>query len=896
MCVKMIINDQEVLFEPGKTIIEVARENHIYIPSLCYHPKTGALGKCRVCAVEVQGKSGLQMACTTLAAENMVVNTESDEIRAARKMVVNLLLANGQHNCLSCEANGECELQDAAYYLGIEIPEYAIDAPVPDMDASSEMIALDLRKCIQCGRCIQADNCIVVQDVLGFAYRSLATKVICDHNIPMGESSCVQCGECSQICPVGAILDKKSLGKGRCYELKQVETICPYCGVGCQITVHINERTNEIVKITGVEGSPTNDGMLCVKGRYGYEFVNSPERLTTPLIRNTDGVLREATWDDALKLIAETFTRIKQEHGADALAGLCSAKVTNEENFAFQKFMRREIVTNNIDHCARLCHSSTVTGLAASFGSGAMTNDIAGIKHADVILIIGSDTTAAHPVIANRIKQAIRLGKSKLIVIDPKEIEMAKFATIYARQRCGSDVAVLNGIMHEIIANDWHDHAYIAERCEGFDELKKAVEEFTPEKVEQLSGIPAAQLREIASLFGKADTASIFYAMGITQHTTGVDNVRSIANLQMLCGNIGKDGGGVNPLRGQSNVQGACDMGGLPNVFSGYQPVADEKANAKFSAAWQRELPKQPGLTLIEMLNAAVQGTLKALYIMGENPMISDPDLNHVEHALETLDFLVVQDIFLTETALLADVVLPAASYAEKDGTITNTERRVQRMRKTVKSPGQAKEDWEIIQEIANAMGADWKYQSAHDIAEEIRQLTPSYGGISWERLGANGLQWPCPTLEHPGTPYLHKGTFARGKGVMVGIAFKEPAELPDAEYPLVLTTGRVLQHFHTGTMTRKTAGLNKLAGPMVMISVEDAEELGICNNERIRVSSRRGSIEAPAFVTRQIGKGTVYIPFHYHEAAANVLTNAALDPTAKIPEYKACAVRVSKI
>ena len=525
-----------------------------------------------------------------------------------------------------------------------------------------------------------------------------------------------------------------------------------------------------------------------------------------------------------------------------------------------------------------------------------MTNDIAGIKHADVILIIGSDTSAAHPVIANRIKQAIRFGKSKLIVIDPKEIEMVKFATIYARQRCGSDVAVLNGIMREIIANDWHDKAYIAERCEGFDDLKKAVEEYTPEKVEQLSGIPAAQLREIAALFGKADTASVFYAMGITQHTTGVDNVRSVANLQMLCGNIGKDGGGVNPLRGQSNVQGACDMGGLPNVFSGYQQVADEKANAKFSAAWQRELPKKPGLPLTEMLNAAAQGTLKALYIMGENPMISDPDLNHAKHALEALDFLVVQDIFLTETALLADVVLPAASYAEKDGTITNTERRVQRMRKAVKSPGQAKEDWVIIQEIAKAMGCDWNYQSAQEIMEEMRQLTPSYAGITWERIGANGLQWPCPTLEHPGTPYLHKGTFARGKGAMVGIAFKEPAELPDAEYPLVLTTGRVLQHFHTGTMTRKTAGLNNLAGPMVMISVEDAEALGIGNSERIRVSSRRGSIEAPAFVTRQIGKGTIYIPFHYHEAAANVLTNPALDPIAKIPEYKACAARVSKI
>ncbi len=525
-----------------------------------------------------------------------------------------------------------------------------------------------------------------------------------------------------------------------------------------------------------------------------------------------------------------------------------------------------------------------------------MTNDIAGIQEADVILIIGSDTSAAHPVLANRIKQAVRFGKTKLIVIDPKEIEMAKFAAIYARQRCGSDVAVLNGIMREIIANDWQDNEYIEKRCEGFDDLKAAVEPYIPEKVEQLSGIPAQQLRDIARLFGTAETASVFYAMGITQHTTGTDNVWSVANLQMLCGNIGKNGGGVNPLRGQCNVQGACDMGGLPNVYPGYQRVTDEGANKKFEHAWGRKLSTKVGLTVTEMIGCAAAGTVKALYVMGENPMLSDPDVNHVRTALEQLDLLVVQDLFLTETALLADVVLPAASFAEKDGLYTNTERRAQLLRKALRPPGQAKEDWQILQDIANAMGSDWNYQSACDIQEELRQLTPSYGGISWERVGHTGLQWPCPTLQHPGTPYLHKGTFARGKGLMKGIAFQEPAELPDDEYPLVLTTGRVLQHFHTGTMSRKTPQLNNLAGPMVMISVEDAEALDIGNSETIRVSSRRGTIEAPAFVTKRIGKGTVYIPFHYHEAAANVLTNPAIDPVAKIPEYKACAVRVSKI
>jgi len=537
-----------------------------------------------------------------------------------------------------------------------------------------------------------------------------------------------------------------------------------------------------------------------------------------------------------------------------------------------------------------------VAGLAASLGSGAMTNDLAGIKKADVILIIGSDTSAAHPVIAYRIKQAVRSGKTKLIVIDPKEIDMVKHATIYARQRCGTDVAVLNGIMNSIIENNLYDKEYVENRCEDFEELKSAVARYTPEKVEKISGVPAQKIRDIAELFGKAETASLFYAMGITQHTTGIDNVWSTANLQMLCGNIGKEGGGVNPLRGQCNVQGACDMGALPNVFSGYQKVTDENVVQKFEKAWGRKLPNKVGLTVTDMVTYASDGKLKGLYVMGENPLLSDPDINHVKNAFGNLDFLVVQDIFLTETAELADVVLPASSYAEKDGLYTNTERRAQRLRKVVELPGQAKEDWAIIQEIANAMGSDWNYQSAHDISEEVCKLTPSYTGITWERVGHTGIQWPCPAIDHPGTPYLHKEKFVRGKGKMKGIPFKEPQELPDEDYPMVLTTGRVLQQFHTATITRKTDGLNKLAGPMVMISAQDADDLGIENGERVKVSSRRGEIVTPAFVTKRIGKGTIYIPFHYREAAANVLTNPVYDPVAKIPEYKACAAKVSKL
>lgn len=537
-----------------------------------------------------------------------------------------------------------------------------------------------------------------------------------------------------------------------------------------------------------------------------------------------------------------------------------------------------------------------MAGLAATLGSGAMTNDIAGIKNADVILIIGSDTSAAHPVIAARIKQAVRFGTTKLIVIDPKEIRMADYATIYARQRCGTDVAVLNGIMHVIIKNNWYDKAYVEERCEGFEELKKEVENYPPEKVEKISGVPAKKIEEMALVFGKAKTASLFYAMGMTQHTTGVDNVQSTANLQMLCGNIGKDGGGVNPLRGQNNVQGACDMGGLPNVFCGYQPVINDEARAKFEAAWNCKLSPKVGLTVTEMLGGIEKGSVKALYVMGENPALSDPNINHAIHALKKAEFLVVQDIFMTETAQLAHVVLPATVYAEKEGHFTNTERRVQRLRKAVNPPGEAKDDWAIIQEIANGMCGDWKYGSVKDIVDEICKLTPSYGGITWERTQDTTLQWPCPTVEHPGTPYLHKGKFARGKGLMKAIPFKEPAELPDKEYPFILTTGRVLEHYHTGTMTRKSEGLNNLAGPMVMISVEDANALKIENSEIVKVSSRRGQLEAPAFVTRRIGKGTIFIPFHYREAAANLLTNTAIDPVAKIPELKVCSAKVEKL
>ena len=538
-----------------------------------------------------------------------------------------------------------------------------------------------------------------------------------------------------------------------------------------------------------------------------------------------------------------------------------------------------------------------MAGLAAAFGSGAMTNTIADLEKAEVILVTGSNTTENHPVISTYIKRAVTQKGAKLIVVDPRKIPLTKFATIWMRQRLGTDVAWINGMMHVIIKEGLHDEKYIKERTVGFEEMKKVVEKYTPEYVEQITGIPKEKIIEAARLYGKAKAASIVYAMGITQHITGTDNVKSLANLAMLCGNVGIEGGGVNPLRGQNNVQGACDMGGLPNVYSGYQRVDDPQVREKMAKAWGVDsLPEKVGLTVTEMMDLAHKGKLKALYIMGENPAVSDPDLNHVKEALERLDFLVVQDIFLTETAQFADVVLPSLSFAEKEGTFTNTERRVQRVRKAVNPPGEAKEDWKILCEISMRMGYSMNYGSAKDIMREIASVTPSYAGISYERIEKEGIHWPCPSSEHPGTPILHVGKFASGKGVFHAIEYIPPAELPDKEYPFFLTTGRILYQYHTRTMTMRTP-LNEISPDcFVEISKEDAKKLGIKENDIIKVASRRGEIKAKAVITDKVDKGTIFIPFHYANAAANVLTNKALDPVAKIPEYKVCAVRIEKV
>ncbi len=677
--------------------------------------------------------------------------------------------------------------------------------------------------------------------------------------------------------------------------MKRTLTVCPYCGCGC--TFYLVSDNGRLVGVEPSTTHPVSRGGLCVKGWNAFAFVHHPDRLTIPLLRR-DGVLQPASWDEALDCVVQKLRHVQERHGADSVMFASSAKATNEENYLLMKLARAVFGTNNIDHCARLCHSSTVTGLAETFGSGAMTNSISCIDQAGVILIIGSNTTEQHPLIGSRILDAARNG-TRLIVADNRRIRLSRHAELHLRHRNGSDVALLNGIMQVIIAEGLADREFIAARTENYAALAKAVADWTPERSAAATGLEAGEIVAAARLFAGAERGMIVYSMGITQHSHGVDNVRCIAALAMLTGNVGRPGTGVNPLRGQNNVQGGCDMGALPDLYSGYQAVSDPLMREKFTRAWGvTNLPAAPGLPLTRAMDAASAGQLHGMFIMGENPMLSDPDQGHARKVLEGLELLVVQDIFLTETALLADIVLPAACYAEKEGTFTNTERRVQRVRKAVEPPGRARADWEIICDIARRAGyPGMSYAGPAEVMDEIAALTPIYGGITFDRLGPHGLQWPCPNKSHPGTPILHMERFTRGPGRFSPAFHRLPAELPDEQYPMVLTTGRTYFHWHTGTMTRRTHLLDR-EEPRSFIELhpDDAARLGIRDRDALLVSSRRGEVRTEARVTTMVIPGVVFMPFHFVEGAANALTNNALDPESSIPEFKVCAVRLEKL
>ena len=888
------IDDRQVTVSPQTTILDAAAAAGIDIPHLCHDPAWNIppSSSCRLCLVEVEGARAPVTSCSYLASDGMVVRTDTEKTLEMRRMVIELLLSDHPHDCLTCEQGGGCSLQEYAYALGVTESSYSSIAgdvksrPVQDGPA----IVYDRSKCILCGRCVEVCQNVHAGAAIEFCGRGFDTEIALPPGITRRESVCSECGNCIDVCPTGAMSGAMGQGQGRNWELDETETICPYCGCGC--TLVLNVRDNKVVKITGRGGLGVNEGLLCVKGRFGIDFMGHSERLTQPLIR-TGGKLEPAGWDEALELVAGRLAEIGAEFGPDAIAGLASAKCTNEENYILQKFIRAVIGTNNVDHCARLCHSSTVAGLARAFGSGAMTNSIEDFEVTDCIFVIGSNTTECHPIIGSAIKRAVARG-AKLIVADPRKIELAGLSELHMAQRSGSDVALINAMMHVILEEGLADEQFIAERTEGFAEFRAAVAPCRPELAEMITTVPAADIVHAARMYAQAPAASIVYSMGITQHTTGTDNVMSLANLAMLTGNVGKPGAGVNPLRGQNNVQGACDLGALPNVYPGYQKVDSPEAREKFQAAWGAELSPAPGLTVVEMMNAGAEGKLKALYLMGENPMLSDPDQNHVREALEKIDFVVVQDIFLTETAELADVVLPACGFAEKDGTFTNTERRVQLLHKAVDAPGEARLDWEIICGLASRMGYEMSYADAGAIEDEIASLSPIYGGITYDRLDKGPLQWPCPDAEHPGTPYLHKGKFSRGLGKFHPVEFVEARELPDEEFPILLTTGRVLEHFHTGSMSRRSRVLDALVpAGSIEISSTDAEKIGVADGATVKVTSRRGEIEVAARISPRVLPGAVFLAFHYRESPANRLTIAALDPIAKIPEFKVCAVRI---
>jgi formate dehydrogenase alpha subunit len=672
--------------------------------------------------------------------------------------------------------------------------------------------------------------------------------------------------------------------------MEKVHTTCIYCGCGCGLFLHVeNDR------VTGASPSPSHPmsrGRLCIKGWLAGEFVGHPERLRFPLVRQGEMFVR-IPWEDALSLTASRLKEIRRESGAESVGILTSAKGTNEENYLFMKLARAGLKTNNVDHAARLCHAPTVAGLSYAFGSGAMTNPIASLAEADAILVVGSNTTEQHPLIASYILKARARG-AELIVADPRRTQLADLASIRLSPRPGTDIAWINALQNVIIEEGLTDEVFISARTEGFEAVRQAVSVYSPEQAERISGIPARDLREAARAFGSAERGAVVYAMGITQHTKGTDNVQALANLVLMTGNIGREGTGLYPLRGHQNVQGACDMGALPDLYSGYQKVA--LAHEKFEKAWSTNLPDQPGLTALEMLESAEKGRLKGLLIVGENPMMSYPDRSRVGGALEALEFLAVCDIFPTETTELADVILPAASFAEKDGTFTSTERRIQRVRRAVPSPGEARSEWEVASDLLRRMGVAADYSSAAMVMDEIARLTPIYGGVAYDRLDTSGLQWPCPTRDHPGTGILHAEKFSIGRARFRAVEHREPFEAPDEEYPLILTTGRSLYHFHTGTMTRRTSLLEReVPQPTVEINPDDAKEMNIRNGQRVEVETRRGSIRLEARVTPNVPAGTIFVPFHFCEAPANVLTAQALDSQSKIPELKVSAARIRR-
>jgi formate dehydrogenase major subunit len=907
------IDDREIDIREGETIFRAARRLDIKLPHLCYSPKPGYRpdGNCRVCMVEVEGERVLAASCIRMPTPGMKVKTQTDRATTARRMVAELLVADQPG--LEIAHDPDSELWKIAKRQKIEPGRFPRDTR-PTPDRSHPAMAVNLDACIHCNLCVRACREVQVNDVIGMAGRGHHAKIVFDFDDPMGESTCVACGECVQACPTGALMPSVMLDENQTrvtYADREVDSLCPFCGVGCQVTYQVKDE--KIIYAEGRDG-PANHNRLCVKGRFGFDYIHHPHRLTKPLVRlpnakkdandqvdpaNPFTHFREASWEEALDIAAKGLVNIRDEKGVKALAGFGSAKGSNEEAYLFQKLVRTGFGSNNVDHCTRLCHASSVAALMEGLNSGAVSAPFAAAMDADVIIVIGANPAVNHPVAATYLKNAAKRG-AKLIVMDPRRQSLSRHATMHLAFKPGSDVAMLNAMLHTIITEGLTDQQYIAGYTEGFDELAQKIKEFTPEKMEPICGIPADTLREVARMYARSRASIIFWGMGISQHIHGTDNARCLIALALVTGQVGRPGTGLHPLRGQNNVQGASDAGLIPMFLPDYQPVGRTDLREPFEKLWHQELDPVRGLTVVEIMNAIHAGEINGMYIEGENPAMSDPDLQHAREALAKLDHLVVQDLFVTETAFHADVVLPASAFAEKAGTFTNTDRRVQLAREVIKPPGDARQDLWIIQEIGKRMGLPWNYDGPADVFTEMTQLMPSLANITWERLVREGaVTYPVDDPDKPGNEIIFTTGFptASGRGKIVPAKVIAPDEVPDDEYPMVLSTGRVLEHWHTGSMTRRSSVLDQIEPEAVaFMSPKDMRRLSVWPGDFIRLETRRGAVEVKVRSDRDVPDNMVFMPFCYAEAAANLLTNPALDPFGKIPEFKFCAVRAEKV
>ena len=908
--VNFTLDDQPVQAAADETIWQVAKRSGVDIPHLCYTDQLDyrADGNCRVCMVEIEGERVLAASCLRVPTEGMVVHSANARAKTAQSMVMELLLGDQPPRPVAHDADSR--LWHWADHLNLSDSRFPARV-APDADTSHPAMHVALDACIHCNLCVRACREVQMNDVIGMAGRGHHAKIVFDFDAPMGDSTCVACGECVQACPTGALMEARRVdqqGVGIRDPLTEIDSVCPYCGVGCQITYQTKD--NEIVAVQGRAG-PANRNRLCVKGRFGFDYVKHPHRLTRPLIRlpgadkhaqldidpaNPASHFREASWQEALDLAGDRLRQIRDSRGNAALAGFGSAKCSNEEAYLFQKLVRTGFGNNNVDHCTRLCHASSVAALLEGVGSGAVSAPFNAVAESDCIVVIGANPVENHPVAATFFKQAARRGS--LIVMDPRGNALQRHATHMLQFSPGTDVAMLNALLHVIITEELYDRAYVAQHTEGFERLKQHIVDFPPEKMQSICGIDAQTLRTVARLYATAKAAIIFWGMGISQHTHGTDNARCLIALSLITGQVGRPGAGLHPLRGQNNVQGASDAGLIPMMLPDYQLVDEAPLRRAFEQAWGRPLDAKRGLTVVEIMHAIHDGEIAGMYIMGENPAMSDPDVQHARAALAKLEHLVVQDLFLTETAFYADVILPASGWPEKDGTVTNTNRQVQMGRAALELPGDARQDWWITQEIARRLGLDWDYAGPPAVFTEMAALMPSLNNISWQRLLAeSSVTYPCDAPDQPGNDIVFTDGFptANNKGKLVPASLVPPDELPDADYPMVLTTGRQLEHWHTGSMTRRTRVLDALEPEAVAcLSPQTLQRLNLKAGDTVKIATRRGMIEITSRADDAVPENMVFVPFCYAEAAANVLTNSALDPVGKIPEFKFCAARVT--